>query len=136
MQLRDYFKFNLVYFALTITIFIVEIIIALYVHDQIVRPYIGDLLVVILIYCFVRTFFNFPVIPTSISVLIFSYMVETLQYFKFIELVGLEKSNIARVLMGTDFEWIDIVAYTAGIALVIAVEKGITFRQLRRQRLT
>jgi len=63
-------------------------------------------------------------------------MVETLQYFKFIELVGLEKSNIARVLMGTDFEWIDIVAYTAGIALVIAVEKGITFRQLRRQRLT
>ncbi len=136
MQLRDYFKFNLVYFALTITIFIVEIIIAMYVHDQIVRPYIGDLLVVILIYCFVKTFFNFPVITTSISVLIFSYMVETLQYFKFIELVGLEKSNIARILMGTDFEWIDMIAYTVGIALVIAVEKGITYRQLRRQKLT
>ncbi len=63
-------------------------------------------------------------------------MVETLQYFKFIEIVGLEKSNIARVLMGTDFEWIDMIAYTAGIVLVIAVEKGITFRQLKRQRLT
>jgi hypothetical protein len=136
MQLRDYFKFNLVYFALAITIFIVEILIALYVHDQIVRPYIGDLLVVILIYCFVKAFFNFPVITTSIFVLIFACLVETLQYFKFIEFVGLEKSNIARVLMGTDFEWIDIVAYSVGIALVIAIEKGITFRQLRRQRLT
>ncbi|HLD52433.1 MAG TPA: DUF2809 domain-containing protein [Sediminibacterium sp.] len=131
MHLRDYFKFNFTYFALTIILFIVEILIAIYVHDQIVRPYVGDLLVVILIYCFVKTFFDFPVVPTSIFVLIFSFLVETLQYFNFIEFVGLEKSNIARVVMGTSFEWIDIVTYIVGIVIIITIEKLITKWQLK-----
>ncbi|MFN3299073.1 MAG: DUF2809 domain-containing protein [Sediminibacterium sp.] len=131
MHLRDYFKFNFTYFALTIILFIVEILIAKYVHDQIVRPYGGDLLVVILIYCFVKSFFDFPVVPTSIFVLIFSFVVETLQYFNFIEFVGLEKSNIARIVMGTSFEWIDIVAYIVGVVIIITIEKLITNWQFK-----
>lgn len=131
MHLRDYFKFNFTYFALTIILFIVEILIAKYVHDQIVRPYGGDLLVVILIYCFVKSFFDFPVVPTSIFVLIFSIVVETLQYFNFIEFVGLEKSNIARIVMGTSFEWIDIVAYIVGVVIIITIEKLITNWQFK-----
>lgn len=131
MHLRDYFKFNFTYFALTIILFIVEILIAKYVHDQIVRPYGGDLLVVILIYCFVKSFFDFPVVPTSIFVIIFSFVVETLQYFNFIEFVGLEKSNIARIVMGTSFEWIDIVAYIVGVVIIITIEKLITNWQFK-----
>lgn len=57
--------------------------------------------------------------------------VETLQYFNFIEFVGLEKSNIARVVMGTSFEWIDIVAYIVGIVIIITIEKLITKWQLK-----
>lgn len=131
MHLRDYFKFNFTYFALSIILFIVEILIAKYVHDQIIRPYGGDLLVVILIYCFVKSFFDFPVVPTSIFVLIFSFVVETLQYFNFIEFVGLEKSNIARIVMGTSFEWIDIVAYIVGVVIIITIEKLITNWQFK-----
>lgn len=131
MHLRNYFKFNFTYFALTIILFIVEILIAKYVHDQIIRPYGGDLLVVILIYCFVKSFFDFPVVPTSIFVLIFSFVVETLQYFNFIEFVGLEKSNIARIVMGTSFEWIDIVAYIVGVVIIITIEKLITNWQFK-----
>ena len=135
MDLRDYFKFNFTYFVLTIILLIVEILIAKYVHDQIVRPYIGDLLVVILIYCFVKTFFYFPVVPASIFVLIFAFLVETLQYFNFIEFVRLEKSSITRVVMGTSFEWIDILAYIVGIVIVITIEKLITKWQLKRNSL-
>jgi hypothetical protein len=131
MHLRNYFKFNFTYFALSIILFIVEILIAKYVHDQIIRPYGGDLLVVILIYCFVKSFFDFPVVPTSIFVLIFSFVVETLQYFNFIEFVGLEKSNIARIVMGTSFEWIDIVAYIVGVVIIITIEKLITNWQFK-----
>ena len=44
------------YLAASIIVFIMELIIALYVHDRIIRPYIGDMLVVVLVYCFVRVF--------------------------------------------------------------------------------
>lgn len=39
------------YLAASIIVFIIELIIALYVHDRIIRPYIGDMLVVVLVYC-------------------------------------------------------------------------------------
>lgn len=44
------------YLAASIIVFIIELIIALYVHDRIIRPYIGDTLVVVPVYCFVRVF--------------------------------------------------------------------------------
>ena len=116
-------KFKINYFLVTILIFGIEILIALFAHDRIIRPYIGDLLVVILLYCFVKSFADTPVFATAISVLLFSYMVEILQYFKIINILGLQDCAIARIVMGTSFEWIDLIAYTAGIALVFLAEK-------------
>jgi hypothetical protein len=115
------FKSN--YFILTILLFTVEVLIATFVHDQIIRPYIGDLLVVILIYCFVKSFFNFPVVSTAISVLLFSFLVEFLQYLKIVEVLGLQKNKIARIIIGTSFSWFDLVLYTIGISIVLIVEK-------------
>lgn len=116
-------KFRMGYFMLAILIFGLEIFIALYVHDTIIRPYIGDLLVVILLYCFVKSFADLPVFPTAISVLLFSFLIEISQYFKIIELLGLQNSALARVVMGTSFAWIDLMAYIGGIAIVLFVEK-------------
>ena len=50
-------------------------------------------------------------------------MVEILQYFKIINILGLQNSAIASVVTGTSFEWIDLVACTAGIVLVLIMEK-------------
>ena len=117
------FKFDKTYFALTVLIFIIEVLIALYVHDSIIRPYIGDLLVVILIYCFVKAFLDVKVLPTAIFVLLFSFFIETIQYLNIVEKLGLKDSKIARTVIGTSFEWIDIMAYTTGIILVLLTEK-------------
>ena len=92
-------KFKINYFLVTILIFGIEILIALFAHDRIIRPYIGDLLVVILLYCFVKSFADTPVFATAISVLLFSYMVEILQYFKIINILGLQDCAIARIVM-------------------------------------
>ena len=116
-------KFNLRYFLLFILLFVVEVLIALYLHDRIIRPYIGDLLVVIMIYCFVKSFLNTDVIRTALAVLLFAYIIEVLQYFKFVKLLGLQNSKLASVVLGTSFQWIDLVAYTAGAAIVVAIEK-------------
>jgi len=117
------FIFRKQYFYLTLILFVIEIFIAAVVHDRIIRPYIGDFLVVILIYCFIRTFFNISIIKAALGVLLFAYFIEILQFFELIKKLGLQHSVLAKIILGNFFEWIDLVAYTLGIALVIAFEK-------------
>ncbi|MBA3971780.1 MAG: DUF2809 domain-containing protein [Bacteroidetes bacterium] len=116
-------KFNRTYFLLSILLFIIEVLIALYVHDAVIRPYIGDVLVVVLLYCMLRSIIQTSVWKAAIAVLIFAYCIETLQYFNFVEKIGLQQYKIARVVIGNSFEWLDIAAYTAGSIIIIAVEK-------------
>jgi hypothetical protein len=79
--------------------------------------------VVILIYCFLRSFLNTAVLPTALSVLLFSFTIEILQYFNIVELLGLQKSTVVRIAIGSSFEWTDLFLYTAGILTVLLTEK-------------
>lgn len=122
-------KFYKSYFLLTIIIFIIEVVIALFINDSFIRPYFGDVLVVILIYCFVKSFFNFPVLKTAIGVLIFSFFIEFLQYLNVVSILGLDDNKIARVVIGTSFSWDDILCYTAGIGIVLFFERKKLFQK-------
>ena len=115
-------KFNLYYFVLSILLFAAELIIALFVRDDFFRPYFGDVLVVILIYCFIKSFFDFPVWKVALFVAVFSICIETLQYLNFIGKVGLEKSEIAKAVLGSSFSWWDILCYMIGILVVLFSE--------------
>jgi DNA integrity scanning protein DisA with diadenylate cyclase activity len=116
------FKLRKNFIALTIVLFSIEVLIALYVHDNFVRPYLGDLLVVILIYSFVRSFLNISYKTILWGVLLFSYAIEALQYVGLVNLLGLQESKVARIVIGTSFAWVDIIMYTAGILIVFWVE--------------
>lgn len=116
-------KFNKTYFGLALFLFIIEVLIALYIHDNIIRPYIGDVLVVMLLYCFIKSFSNTKVVPTAIIVLLFAFGIETLQYINIIEILGLQNNIVARIVIGTSFAWMDILCYSFGIAIVLIVEK-------------
>ncbi|MEA5425507.1 ribosomal maturation YjgA family protein [Arcicella lustrica] len=115
-------KFNWNYFIIAFLLFVVEVLIAMFVHDQFIRPYFGDFLVVILVYSFVKSFVDSPFLKTAIAVLIFSFTLEVLQYFDIVTKIGLGHSKFARTVIGTSFEWIDLIAYTLGIVFVIYVE--------------
>lgn len=115
--------FNKNYFGFAVLIFCVEIMIALFVNDTFVRPYLGDVLVVILIYCFLKSFLKLPVLVASLLVLAFSFAIEFLQFLNIVEKLGLENSKIARTVIGTSFSWMDLLAYIVGIAIVLIVEK-------------
>jgi hypothetical protein len=115
--------FNKNYFGFTILIFLIEVLIALYVNDSFVRPYLGDVLVVILIYCFLKSFLKLPVLTAAIAVLVFSFTIEFLQFLNIVEKLGLEKSKIARTVIGTSFSWIDLLTYIIGITIVLIIEK-------------
>ena len=118
------FTYRRHYFIIAALLFLIEVLIAVYVNDRIIRPYVGNFIVVIFLYCLVRAFLNAAVLKVALGVLLFAYLVELLQYFDFIETIGLRSSKLANVVLGNHFEWIDIVAYTLGIVLVILVEKS------------
>jgi len=115
-------QFNKQYFLFTCLLFLVELGIALFVRDAFIRPYGGDFLVVILLYYLVRTFYNTSAIKVAIGVLIFSYIVEVLQYFQIVNLLGLKGNRPAEIIIGTGFSWEDMVAYTLGIMLVYWID--------------
>ena len=115
--------FNKNYFGIAVLLFTVEVLIALFVTDNFIRPYLGDVLVVILIYCFIRSFFRLPVLTLAAGVLGFSFIIELGQYLNIIQKLGLENSPVARTVMGTSFAWMDLLAYMAGIGIILVVEK-------------
>lgn len=116
------FRLSPVYLILTVIIFTVEILIAVYVHDGIVRPYVGDILVVILIYCFFRSFFEIGVIKLALSVLAFAFAIEALQYYDILKIFNLQHSKFWRIVIGTSFAWMDILMYVIGIVIVLLIE--------------
>jgi hypothetical protein len=110
--------FNRKYFYLTIILFAIEIFIAILIKDSFIRPFVGDVLVVILIYCFVRTFLRIDRSVAAISVLVFAIAIEILQYFNFVDRLGLQNNRILAVALGSTFDGKDILAYIVGTAIV------------------
>ena len=118
------FRFHKLYFLSALLLFVIEFIIGADVHDAVIRPYGGDFLVVILLYCLIKSFVNAPAFKTACSVLLFAYLVEISQYFHLVNLLGLQNSKIAKILLGTFFSFTDLLAYTLGILLVIIIENA------------
>ena len=114
--------FNLRFFLLSILFFVIEVLIALYVKDDFVRPYVGDYLVVMLIYCAVRTFIKANPVKIAIAVLLFAYLIEILQYFRIVDRLGLSGNPVAKTVIGYGFEWWDMLAYTLGVLTILVVE--------------
>ena len=127
------FVFRKNYFLLTIILLFTEICIAVFINDRFIRPYLGDFLVVILLYCFVRSFFNVPVNQTAIGVLIFAFVIEGLQYIQLVNILGLQDSKLANVVLGNSFSWMDMLTYVLGIALVMAYEIVNNFFKVKNQ---
>jgi hypothetical protein len=98
---------------------IVEVVIALWVHDEIIRPYIGDILVVILIYFVVHTVSSKNIRLLPMFIFIFAASVELFQYFKIVEILGLENNMFARVIIGSTFDIKDIICYGVGCLLLL-----------------
>lgn len=111
-------KYAIVFFLLLLT----EVLIALYVQDSFIRPYVGDMLVVIVIYCFIRSFFPDKCRLLPFYVFLFAVGVEFLQYFELVKRLGMENNAFVRVLLGSVFDVKDIVCYAIGSMLLAVFE--------------
>ncbi len=116
-------KLRIVYIISFFTVLLAEILIALYVHDRFIRPYFGDVLITVLICCFVRMFLPTKLRGLPIYVFLFATAVEIGQYFNYVELLGLGDIQFFRTWMGTSFSFYDIVCYGAGCVIFFGMEQ-------------
>lgn len=120
-------KKRVMYILAFIILFLIEAVIALYVHDRFIRPYIGDVLVVVVLYCLARIIFPEKIRLMPVYILIFAVFVEFLQYFDIVEILNLQNNKIARVIIGSTFDWGDILCYFAG-CLLLGVYEVVVYR--------
>lgn len=106
------------YFLATVVFFLVELLIALFVQDKFIRPYVGDMLVVVLIYTFLRMFFPEKPRLLPLYVFLFAVLVEGLQAINIVELLGLQNNRFFSVLIGTTFDIKDMACYAVGCVLL------------------
>lgn len=117
------FRFNLKSFCVFLLIFVIELIIALFVRDSVIRPYGGDVLVVIMIYYFVKAFIKTKTWYLVVGTLLFAYAVEIGQYFNMVEKLGLQDNTVMRIVLGSSFSWGDMLAYTIGAAICYVIDR-------------
>jgi uncharacterized membrane protein YuzA (DUF378 family) len=111
------------YFIAFLVLLAIEILIALYVNDKFVRPYLGDVFVIGLMYAFVMSFVKVKPIVAAIGVLMFAFIIEVCQYLNMVEILGLQHSRLARTVLGTSFSWADLVLYVVGFAAILMIER-------------
>ncbi|MCW3846698.1 DUF2809 domain-containing protein [Sphingomonas sp. LB-2] len=104
-------------------LFAVEVLIALFVRDRFVRPYLGDVLAVILVYLGLRAVLRIEVMPALVVALAIAFAVEFGQLIGILDMLGLRSNAVARIVLGSGFEVKDLLAYLAGAAIVLAAER-------------
>lgn len=111
---------RLIYLSLSLMLFFIELFIALFVRDRFIRPYFGDVLVVILIYTVIKVIFPEKPKLLPIYVFIFAVLVEVSQYLDLAELLG--GGVILSTIIGTSFSWLDILCYFIGTIAIYPLE--------------
>lgn len=86
-----------------------------------VRGELGDFLVVILVYAAVRAVRPFPRTPLALAVFAFACAIEGAQALKLADVLGL--TGVARIVLGTTFQWADVAMYALGCLAVWVVDR-------------
>lgn len=113
---------NKIYLILTMVLFTTEALIAIYLKTGFIRHTFGDFLVVILIYCSFKSFFKVHSIKLAITVFLFALCIELLQLLNILSLLGMEDSYSAKLLLGSTFQFTDLIAYFLGIFVFLIID--------------
>ena len=114
-------KKRLPYIIIFLVIFAVETLIALFVHDNFVRPYVGDVIVMWAVYCLAQIILGgkFDSYKVAVGSMIFAFAVEILQKFHIADVLGVE-NPILRTIIGTSYATADLLCYLVGTAFIFA----------------
>lgn len=105
-------KKRLVCGAVFLIILVIEVLIALFVRDRFIRPYLGDVLAVMCVYFAARIVFVKKPGLLSIWVTAFAFIVEFIQLTPLSEMLG--KGSVLSIIVGGTFDISDLFCYLIG----------------------
>ena len=124
------------FFIYAVLLFLTEVLIALYAPAGFIRGFVGDVLVVILLFCMVRAVVSpvekaaakntgdgikhlFQTPWLAVAVLLFAFAIEFGQYWGLVDKLGLGGNRLARIVIGSHFDPLDLVAYFVGYLILL-----------------
>lgn len=110
------------YLIAAIVVFGIEVVIALFVRDSFVRPYLGDVLAIVLVYTALRAVAPLSLSSALATTLAIAVLIEVAQAAKLLSALGLGDNRVARIVFGGSFDWLDLLAYAAGGIMIVIVE--------------
>ncbi|HEY7811267.1 MAG TPA: DUF2809 domain-containing protein [Allosphingosinicella sp.] len=116
------------YALLAVFVFALEAAIALFVDDAFVRPFLGDALALVLVYLALRA--ATPLRPrlALAAACGIAVLVELGQLVGLGEALGLGGNRLARVVLGSSFDPLDLLLYAAGAACVALLDPSVRRR--------
>lgn len=126
-------KFQPYYFAAFYTLLLIEIAIALLLKDGFIRHTFGDFLVVILLYCFIKSFLDIKPIIVAVTVLVIAFIIEFLQLANILDFLNLRDNRLIATIFGTSFSIQDLIAYTLGAVFSYAADIIINKNKLKNE---
>lgn len=128
------FGFSRVHALLAVMVFAVEVVIATQLsHVSWIPAYLGDVLVVVLIYAAVRSVLRVNDYALLLAVFVFACSIEVMQHFHMAERLGFVRGDVMYTVIGNTFSWGDIACYAVGCAttalLVLAGNKLFSARR-------
>jgi hypothetical protein len=114
--MRDRFPYIIGFLLLTA----VEVVIGVFEFNHFIRSYIGDVIIVWVLYCLFRSFVpkKFSSYAVAMGILAFSFVVEFLQKAHIADVLGVE-NRLLRIIIGTSYATEDLWSYAAGTAVTL-----------------
>lgn len=106
-------QFNKSYFIVFFLLLIIEVLITIFYFNPFIRGFVGDILVVILIFSFIKTFICVSSKKVLLVTLLFAFGIEFLQLFEITKHLNIQ-SKLIKTILGTSFEYTDFIAYIIG----------------------
>ena len=106
-----------IYFLIFLFLLGVEIAIATYLKTGFIRAYLGDLLVVILLYCLLMSILKPSVKTGLLLTLAIAFAIELLQLINLTRFFPQEYKQLATLVLGSHFSWLDLLMYVLGIVV-------------------
>ena len=124
-----------IFAALATVLVIVEYCIAYYLSTGFIRTVLNDVFIAMLVYSVVRAFSSWSPIRLGVSVWIFTLLVEVSQLFQLTEHLGLPRTQETLMVFGNTFDWRDVLAYTVGIFIVVAIDRSMCLKKVENSKI-
>jgi len=120
------------YLVVATILFVVELAIGRgYIPSAFVRNSVGDVLVIPLLYFFLRGLTkSTPLVALAVGLAI-GLTAEALQYLHLADLLGLKKGSLLYIVLGNTFSWSDLLMYSIGGVLAAWLDVRVQERNVK-----